>query len=257
MNKNESLSNVERENEFIQTIFNFSHLQEKNSADRINTILTFIQNSSNGPNYFFKIIDFYSLSRPLYPNFSKLLVKCLYFCSPETQTNEEDIQYIKKQTEALKFIIFPETFQPKTTDKMNICFGFRSSQNDPEIQKKQDDLFSIISKDDNNSLDSFLKAHTEIDIHRPQSIRSDSKYYPLINWFRKTFLSKIVGPSFISLIDISCLYGSLKCFKYLLLNKCEITKQTLHYSIAGGNQEIINILKENGHSFEECLETSV
>ena len=49
----------------------------------------------------------------------------------------------------------------------------------------------------------------------------------------------------------------MKCFKYLLLNKCEITEFTLKYSIAGGNQEIINILKENGHSFEECLETSV
>ena len=32
---------------------------------------------------------------------------------------------------------------------------------------------------------------------------------------------------------------------------------TLKYSIAGGNQEIINILKENGYSFEKYLETSV
>ena len=42
-----------------------------------------------------------------------------------------------------------------------------------------------------------------------------------------------------------------------MLNKCEITEETLEYSIAGGNQEIINILKEKGYSFEECLETSV
>ena len=53
----------------------------------------------------------------------------------------------------------------------------------------------------------------------------------------------------------------MKCFKYLLLNKCEITcrgyHDTLEYSIAGGNQEIINILKEKGHSFEDYLETSV
>ena len=27
----------------------------------------------------------------------------------------------------------------------------------------------------------------------------------------------------VSLIDFSCFYGSLKCFKYLLLNKCEVT----------------------------------
>ena len=54
----------------------------------------------------------------------------------------------------------------------------------------------------------------------------------------------------------------MKCFKYLLLNKCEITHSgydnTLKYSIAGGNQEIINIIKENGYNeFKECLETSV
>ena len=42
-----------------------------------------------------------------------------------------------------------------------------------------------------------------------------------------------------------------------MLNKCEFTKQTLKYSIAGGNKEISNILKEKGHSFEKCLETSV
>ena len=41
-----------------------------------------------------------------------------------------------------------------------------------------------------------------------------------------------------------------------MLNKCEITDKTLKYSITGGNQEIINILKEKEHSFEECLEKS-
>ena len=37
----------------------------------------------------------------------------------------------------------------------------------------------------------------------------------------------------------------------------KLQKKTIKYSIAGGNQEIINILKEKGHSFEEFLETSV
>ena len=61
----------------------------------------------------------------------------------------------------------------------------------------------------------------------------------------------------ISLIDICCFFGSLKCFKYLLLNKCEITTKTLQCSFAGGNEEIINFLKEKGHSFEKCLKISV
>ena len=49
----------------------------------------------------------------------------------------------------------------------------------------------------------------------------------------------------------------MKCFKYLLLNKCGITEKTLYFSIAGGNQEIINILKEKSNKFEEYLLTSV
>ena len=39
--------------------------------------------------------------------------------------------------------------------------------------------------------------------------------------------------------------------------KSIITNETLHYSVEGGNQEIITILKENEHPFEECLGTSV
>ena len=74
---------------------------------------------------------------------------------------------------------------------------------------------------------------------------------------RVYYCSLFDSPSFISLIDFCCFFGSLKCFKYLLLNKCEITEKTLKYSIPGGNQEIITILKEKGYSFEECLETSV
>ena len=34
-------------------------------------------------------------------------------------------------------------------------------------------------------------------------------------------------------------------------------RSTIKYSIAGGNQEIINILKEKSNKFEECLFTSV
>ena len=77
-----------------------------------------------------------------------------------------------------------------------------------------------------------------------------------LEW-RVYYCSLFDSPSFISLIDFCCFFGSLKCFKYLLLNKCEITEKTLKYSIPGGNQEIITILKEKGYSFEECLETSV
>ena len=84
-----------------------------------------------------------------------------------------------------------------------------------------------------------------IDITNNQKLES-TYYLDLFGWCTS-----------VSLIDFCCLFGSVECFKYLLLNKCEISNLTLKYSIAGGNQDIINILKEKGHSFEECLETSV
>ena len=91
---------------------------------------------------------------------------------------------------------------------------------------------------------------------RTQPVQVHNNYSPFLLWFDTS--SKIVSMTCdISLIDFCCFFGSLKCFKYLLLNQCKITKATLKYSIAGGNQEIIAILQQNGHSFEECLETSV
>ena len=70
-------------------------------------------------------------------------------------------------------------------------------------------------------------------------------------------VSLIILLLFHSLISVVFFFGSLKWFKYLLLNKCKITEETLKYSIVGGNQEVINILKETNNKFEECLETSV
>ena len=94
--------------------------------------------------------------------------------------------------------------------------------------------------------------HQEFDIQKPQTIERNNKYYPFLKFFNTSNQRKWGSPSSysISLIDFCCLYGSLKCFKYLLLNKCEITEKTLKYSIAGGNQEIIVILQQYEHSFE-------
>ena len=128
MNNKESLSAIERENEFTKTMFNFTQLQEKNSADRINKILSFIQNSKNGPYYFIKLIDYYSLCRVQHPDLSKLFVKCIFFCYPET--TEENKAFIKKQTEALKYIIFPEESQQKSSTE--------SPQKNQEFEKKEE-----------------------------------------------------------------------------------------------------------------------
>ena len=241
INSKELSSEIEKENKFIKALFNISY-QGKNSAERIKEILSFIQNSKNGPNYFIQLIDYFYLCRPQHLRLSMLFVKCVFFCFPET--TEANKTFIKNQTEALKFILFPEEC------KQNPNAG--TSQKDGKQENCHNEPFLLLQKDDDTSFSSFLQNHSEIDIQRPQIIKAKSKYYAILNWFSPYSITLSI-----SLIDFCCFFGSLKCFKYLLLNKCYITEKTLKYSIAGGNQEIINILKEKGHSFEECLETSV
>ena len=88
MNNKESLINIEKENELIKTLFSFTKFQEKKSAERIYQILSFIQNSKNGPNYFIKLIDNYSLCRMQHPNLSKLFVKCIFFCKEANRSSQ-------------------------------------------------------------------------------------------------------------------------------------------------------------------------
>lgn len=46
-------------------------------------------------------------------------------------------------------------------------------------------------------------------------------------------------------INYAAAYGSIKCFKYLLLNHIEIDEYTFNYAIYGGNIEIIKIVDQN------------
>lgn len=47
-----------------------------------------------------------------------------------------------------------------------------------------------------------------------------------------------------TLINYAAYYGSLKCFKYLLLNNGIINKETLYFAVYGGNIEIIQIVNQ-------------
>ena len=203
MNKKESLSNIERENEFIKTLFNFTKIQEKSSSDLNNQFLSFLQNSQNGPNYFIKLIDHYSFCRPQYHDLSQLFVKSIFSCFPETI--EENKTFLKSQTYLLKFIIFPEEFPINENKELK-------------------EMFLLLQKDDIDGFISFLSNNPTIDITKEQKLERGGYYFFLFSWHDS-----------ISLIDFCCFFGSLRCFKYLLLNKCTITEETLKYSIAGGN----------------------
>ena len=219
---------LKEENKFIKELFNsngdetqFKHIKEM------------IQHSIISSTFVIKLLDIFSKYRPHHHNISKQLIECVYSRFPGQI--DEIQEYIKRTYNViLKYIKFPEEFPI-------------------EGSKEQQEMFLLLQQDDIDGFILFLSNHPTIDITKQQKLAKFGYYFYLFgcNW----------NCDSISLIDFCCLFGSLKCFKYLLLNKCKITTKgfhnTLKYSIAGGNQEIINILKENGHSFEEYLETSV
>ena len=61
----------------------------------------------------------------------------------------------------------------------------------------------------------------------------------------------------INLIDYAATYGSIKCFKYLMLNHLEMTNYTFYCAVLGGNTEIIHICYQKKYNFKGTLLKSI
>ena len=61
----------------------------------------------------------------------------------------------------------------------------------------------------------------------------------------------------VSLIKVSAFFGSVKCFKYLLMSGAEIDESICLFAIAGGCLDIIHILEQHSFKFDDCLEISI
>lgn len=55
----------------------------------------------------------------------------------------------------------------------------------------------------------------------------------------------------LSLLDIACKYGSIECFKYLIMNGAKISQFSAKMAVEGGNLEIIRILQREGIKFDK------
>ena len=61
---------------------------------------------------------------------------------------------------------------------------------------------------------------------------------------------------YLNRIGVAALFGSVKCFKYLMMNGDEINEDTCKFAVAGGNMEIIHLCEQKGLVFEGCLQIS-
>lgn len=59
------------------------------------------------------------------------------------------------------------------------------------------------------------------------------------------------------LICHCAIFGSIECFKYLLMNGAVIDKFVAHSSVSEGNMEIIRICEQSGMDFSEYLNTAI
>ena len=186
-----------------------------------NEFLQWIQTSSNGIYYFIHLLNHYAKIRPMFPQLPTTLAQAIISTNPQQQ--EEICLFIMKRTKTLQNVML--------------------LKNSSDLQQK---LFTILKNDDVDSMISFMSENPNFDLDQEHDIFSNHYYLYLFDMEMK-----------ITFIDLCSLFGSLECFKYLLLNNCTISQNTLKWSIAGGNQEIVSILKEKGYPFQECLETSV
>ena len=134
---------LKEENENNKELFNLNG----NEAQLKHIKEVFLKSVQRGSNYYYyyfiQLLEHYSQCRPRQHYISKELVECIYSCFPE-QINEIQ-EYIKEDTDILKFIIFPEEF----TINEN---------------KKHMEMFSLLQKDDIDGFISFLSKNPTIDI---------------------------------------------------------------------------------------------
>lgn len=67
---------------------------------------------------------------------------------------------------------------------------------------------------------------------------------------------KVANPDILDL-QASCLYGSINCFKYIIMNLDKDLETAKYYAIISGNLEMIRILYNSGVSFDKCYRMAV
>ena len=111
---------------------------------------------------------------------------------------------------------------------------------------ERETLERVIFEDDVETLQRLIATKTKKEISE-MMINGDSFFNKYINRYNTK----------LNVLDAAALYGSIKCFKYLLLNGNANNDNTCKCAIAGGNFEIVHFCEQGKLLFEDCLEISV
>ena len=79
-----------------------------------------------------------------------------------------------------------------------------------------------------------------------------------MNQLQNVYLQKNEFQNKSNFLDIAAYYGSIKSFKFLLTNDFPLSNYVLRFAVAGGNEEIIDLLSNNNITISyECLQLSI
>lgn len=159
-----------------------------------------------------------------------------------------------------------ETIQNHFQSIPNYSFKFINDKN----EQKRDNYISFVlsylpdkielykeMRDKEEPVDLLTKSLRIDDIDTLQSIISKSKINLSQSIVPFNLFENFIDNGNTRYIDYAAAYGSLKCFKYLLLNHFDIDDSTFACAVFGGNIEIIKIVQQNNDSIQSEFNTTM
>ena len=149
----------------------------------------------------------------------------------------------------------PEIFEILNFNMDELLKGFNPNSHDFILSYFPNDIDKFEKMRENGEPDDQItKALRDDDVDLFQSIVSKT-HCDISKAIVPYNIYETVNPNGkISYINYSAFYGSVKCFKYLLLNHEKVDFQTLVFSMYGGNTEIIQIIDQRMKSDEKNVD---
>ena len=151
---------------------------------------------------------------------------------------------------------YPQGYVRQILVQQGVVKSERVEKSYDEIQN----IFSVgsiektIQEDD---VDQFISLSSNPSFNPNKTISTDSEVIGAAQNLGTNRSSFGFGRPKISYMQLMSFFGSVKCFKHAISTNAYDIKDTAKYAIAGGNNEIIRILEQNGVSFDGCFEVSV